>query len=577
MAGYFLLTLDTEIAWGTFDVGGLERFSRHFRNYRRNVARLIQLMEKYEIRATWAFVGHLFLDSCEKIDGTTHPEVLRPISARLGGKDWHCLDPGTDISTDPFWYGKDVLDKVLSMSPPQEIGTHTFSHVILGDAECTEEIAVSQVKSHLDLAESMGLRIHSLVFPRNKIAYLGRMKELGILAYRGEEESWYRGVPALPKKLFHLFDQAAFITPPVYTIGKLSYNSGVLNVPASMFLPPADGLWSIVPMWCRKEKAMRGIRAAMEKDAIFHIWFHPFNLGSSDGLFGVLECIFSEVHSLRKKGLIDNPTMSEIHEKKKEAEQEAPGEGIAVLGSRSRHTYHLINVLSKEFKITQVIYENRPFLSRMRFILNRLRKLGAVRVLGQILFLLYDYLSIRKKDDPEVANILPGTDLPPPLPSKDVGDINSEEVLALLAKLKPRAIVVSGTGILKKGVILSAPRVVNIHCGITPEYRGVHGGFWASWQNDLDNLGVTVHLVDAGVDTGGIIFQQKVATSPHDDIHAISARQYAAGAPLVARALRDMFSGNLSTFRKSDEKGKLWYHPTLFEYLRWRRHGAQKP
>ena len=44
---------------------------------------------------------------------------------------------------------------------------------------------------------------------------------------------------------------------------------------------------------------------------------------------------------------------------------------------------------------------------------------------------------------------------------------------------------------------------LNTLAGITPSYRGVHGAYWALVQRQPDACGVTVHLVDAGIDTGG--------------------------------------------------------------------------
>jgi folate-dependent phosphoribosylglycinamide formyltransferase PurN len=56
-------------------------------------------------------------------------------------------------------------------------------------------------------------------------------------------------------------------------------------------------------------------------------------------------------------------------------------------------------------------------------------------------------------------------------------------------------------------------KFVNIHVGITPKYRGVHGTYWALVNNDVENSGVTVHFVDEGIDTGNIINQAIVVPS----------------------------------------------------------------
>jgi methionyl-tRNA formyltransferase len=44
-----------------------------------------------------------------------------------------------------------------------------------------------------------------------------------------------------------------------------------------------------------------------------------------------------------------------------------------------------------------------------------------------------------------------------------------------------------------------------VHAGITPRYRGTHGGYWVLLNNDPGHCGVTIHLVDPGIDTGSIV------------------------------------------------------------------------
>ena len=48
--------------------------------------------------------------------------------------------------------------------------------------------------------------------------------------------------------------------------------------------------------------------------------------------------------------------------------------------------------------------------------------------------------------------------------------------------------ILNGTRIVSKKVISSIGCLfINTHCGITPKYRGVHGGYWAIYNNDLNN------------------------------------------------------------------------------------------
>jgi len=72
-------------------------------------------------------------------------------------------------------------------------------------------------------------------------------------------------------------------------------------------------------------------------------------------------------------------------------------------------------------------------------------------------------------------------------------------------------VAVYGTRILKPVTLkcASAP-FINYHAGINPKYRGQHPGYWPLAQGDEENAGVTVHLVDEGVDMGSVLYQAQV-------------------------------------------------------------------
>lgn len=69
----------------------------------------------------------------------------------------------------------------------------------------------------------------------------------------------------------------------------------------------------------------------------------------------------------------------------------------------------------------------------------------------------------------------------------------------LLQKLNPKEVVINGTRIISGNVLSCVPvYFINIHAGITPLFRGVHGGYRALYERDVGNCGVTVHLIDQG-------------------------------------------------------------------------------
>jgi folate-dependent phosphoribosylglycinamide formyltransferase PurN len=69
-----------------------------------------------------------------------------------------------------------------------------------------------------------------------------------------------------------------------------------------------------------------------------------------------------------------------------------------------------------------------------------------------------------------------------------------------------------------------------------------------SSRGETENAGVTLHAVDAGVYTGGVIYQAPVAFDPQDKIASYQTLQAARGIPLFTRASADALSGYFETF-----------------------------
>src|SRR5690606_14172589 len=109
---------------------------------------------------------------------------------------------------------------------------------------------------------------------------------------------------------------------------------------------------------------------------------------------------------------------------------------------------------------------------------------------------------------------------------------------------------------------------INTHAGITPLYRGVHGAYWSKVHHD-GHCGVSVHLVDAGIDTGGILFQDVIETTTKDNFVSYQYLQMAKGAELMKLALHDILNSGPKVI-KNNLESKIWSHPTLWFYLKHR-------
>ena len=94
-----------------------------------------------------------------------------------------------------------------------------------------------------------------------------------------------------------------------------------------------------------------------------------------------------------------------------------------------------------------------------------------------------------------------------------------------LLELNPDLIVLSGfMRILSADIIDMFPqRIVNIHPALLPKYPGLHTHERVLAANETEH-GSTVHFVDAGLDTGPIIAQRKLAILPNDTAESLQQR-----------------------------------------------------
>ena len=93
-------------------------------------------------------------------------------------------------------------------------------------------------------------------------------------------------------------------------------------------------------------------------------------------------------------------------------------------------------------------------------------------------------------------------------------------------------------------------RILNTHPALLPKYGG--RGFYGRnvHQAVLDagdsESGATVHLVDAGYDTGPAVSRVRVPVQPGDSVEDLEARVQIAERKLVVNTLRDLVTGTLS-------------------------------
>jgi peptidoglycan/xylan/chitin deacetylase (PgdA/CDA1 family) len=298
MTGRLVISLDFEMMWGVRDHRSLADYGDAVLGEREAIPRMLGLFREYGIRATWATVGLLFARTRTEV--LEHLPEVRPdyASERLSPYAFIAEGLGADERADPWHFGRSLIDRIAEVEG-QEIGTHTFSHFCcLEKGHSVEAFAADLNAAHAIAAEA-GHRPRSIVFPRNQFAaaYVAAAAERGVTVYRGNPQSlayrprarrgntpWLRGL--------RLLDGVVPVS------GRLDYDGavrvdGAADVPASRFLRPYS------PTYSRYSRLyVRNIQKEMRRAArdgkIYHLWWHPHNLGRNiaeniDQLTSILE------------------------------------------------------------------------------------------------------------------------------------------------------------------------------------------------------------------------------------------------------------------------------------------------
>ncbi|TME21085.1 MAG: methionyl-tRNA formyltransferase [Chloroflexi bacterium] len=147
--------------------------------------------------------------------------------------------------------------------------------------------------------------------------------------------------------------------------------------------------------------------------------------------------------------------------------------------------------------------------------------------------------------------------------------IRDEVAQARIRAVGADVMVVVAYGQILPASLIDAPRLgtVNVHGSLLPRHRGPAPVEWAILSGDTET-GVTIMQMDAGVDTGPILTQERVAIAPDESAGRLEGMLAALGGQLLVRSLEDYAAGRIRPVpqpaegatrapRLSSEDGKL--------------------
>jgi peptidoglycan/xylan/chitin deacetylase (PgdA/CDA1 family) len=325
--GVFTISLDFELHWGGFEkweLGGSipetrdikgrlvvakdlrlsgvrSGYRQYFLNTRLVIPEMLRAFEKYQVHVTWAAVGLLFHETRQEL--IANMPFPKPSLHNEKLSAYHYIDTvgiGESETDDPFHYGLSLIRKIKE-TPYQEIGSHTFAHYYACEEGQTMEQFRADLQAAQRAAQKHGIRLRSLVFPRNQIndAYLRVCYEEGFRAVRTNPSDWFWQIGSTqsesPWKRLNRGLDAYFNTgnKKSYSLSSVQVRDGEpVCFPASRLLRPF-GAKELFLNDLKIGRILSEMEQAARNNEVYHLWWHPHNFGlyphqNMEGLLRIL-------------------------------------------------------------------------------------------------------------------------------------------------------------------------------------------------------------------------------------------------------------------------------------------------
>ena len=132
------------------------------------------------------------------------------------------------------------------------------------------------------------------------------------------------------------------------------------------------------------------------------------------------------------------------------------------------------------------------------------------------------------------------------------------EACTSIADMGPDAIVVAAYGLFLPKVVLETPEYgcLNIHPSLLPKYRGPSPVISAILEGE-ETSGVSIMLLDEGMDTGPILAQESVAIGKDETSDGLTLRLFELGADLLVQTLDDWVGGEITPSMQNDDEATI--------------------
>jgi len=137
-------------------------------------------------------------------------------------------------------------------------------------------------------------------------------------------------------------------------------------------------------------------------------------------------------------------------------------------------------------------------------------------------------------------------------------DINSKDTISFLGSAEFDLFIYAGGGIVRKPLIeLPKMGILNAHMGLLPRYRGMNVLEWSLFHGD--QIGVTVHFISEGVDTGPILLQRNIEIENGDTIDSLRDKSLPMSVEMLAETVSRLKTCQIDRIEQRKDEGKQYF------------------
>lgn len=280
--GSFIISLDFELIWGALGKRTISNYGENLLGVRKAIPTILDSFKNHGIKSTFSTVGFLFCENKEELMQYI-PKKLPQYLNEISPYGEYLKQIGTDEDDDPYHYAYSLIKLIQHYN--HEISTHTFSHYYCLEEGQNINDFEEDLKSAIAIANSKGINIKGIVFPRNQFnsEYIKICENNGLISYRGNEKSWMykpskNEEQSIVKRLSRLLNSYLSISGyNVYDYNEIK-QTFPYNIPSSAFLRPYSNKLALFEK-LRIKKIKKAMTYAAKNNKVYHLWWHPHNFG----------------------------------------------------------------------------------------------------------------------------------------------------------------------------------------------------------------------------------------------------------------------------------------------------------